>query len=125
MAATRCRRPSIAIKSNVESVIFARQLRMIQERCGYLPLEEIRELSARLGVPLHRLHEVISFFPHFRLEPPPDVEVHVCRDQACHLRARRSACRCSGSRRRVRRRGPRQGRRRLVPGPLRWCALPS
>ncbi len=62
------------------------QLRAIQERLGYLPREEIERLAARLGVPLHRLHEVVSFFPHFRLQPPPDVEVHVCRDLACHLR---------------------------------------
>ena len=61
------------------------QLRALQERHGYLPVEQIAALAARLGEPLHRLHEVISFFPHFRLEPPPDVEVRVCRDQACHL----------------------------------------
>ena len=36
--------------------------------------------------PLHRLHEVASFFPHYKLEKGPDVEVHVCRDMACHLR---------------------------------------
>jgi NADH:ubiquinone oxidoreductase subunit F (NADH-binding)/NADH:ubiquinone oxidoreductase subunit E len=66
--------------------MFVPQLRAIQERCGYLPPEEIKDLSARLDVPLHRLHEVISFFPHFRREPPPDVEVRVCRDQACYLR---------------------------------------
>src|SRR4029077_19833821 len=35
---------------------------------------------------LHRINEVISFFPHFRREPPPDVDVRVCRDIACHLR---------------------------------------
>jgi formate dehydrogenase beta subunit len=62
------------------------QLRAIQERHGYLPTEQIAELAARLGEPLHRLHEIISFFPHFRRQPPPDVEVHVCRDQACHSR---------------------------------------
>ncbi len=61
------------------------QLRAIQQRYGYLPVEQIAALSALLGEPLHRLHEVISFFPHFRLKPPPDVEVYVCRDQACHL----------------------------------------
>jgi len=71
--------------------MFIQPLREIQERCGYLPRSEIKELSVRLRVPLHRLHEVISFFPHFRMEtldkkPPPDVEVHVCRDMACHLR---------------------------------------
>ena len=66
--------------------MLVRQLRAIQERVGYLPREEIEQLSARLEVPPHRIHEVVSFFPHFRLKPPPDVEVHVCRDIAGHLR---------------------------------------
>ena len=61
------------------------ELRAIQERLGYLPDEDVKELAARLDVHLHELHEVISFFPHFRREMPPDVEVHVCRDMACHL----------------------------------------
>jgi NADH:ubiquinone oxidoreductase subunit F (NADH-binding)/NADH:ubiquinone oxidoreductase subunit E len=58
----------------------------IQHRCGYLPADELRALAQRLKVPLHRLHEVASYFPHFRLEPPPAVDVRVCRDMACHLR---------------------------------------
>src|SRR6516165_6542768 len=66
--------------------MFVRQLRAIQERFGYLPRENVERLSAESGVPLHRLHEVISFFPHFRWEKPPDVEVRVCRDLACHVR---------------------------------------
>jgi NADH:ubiquinone oxidoreductase subunit F (NADH-binding) len=37
-------------------------------------------------MPLHRLHEVASFFPHYRLEPPPTLEIKVCRDMSCHLR---------------------------------------
>ena len=65
--------------------MIVQQLRAIQEHDGYLPAEQIVGLAKRLGEPLHRLHEVISFFPHFRLKPPPDVEVYVCRDQACHL----------------------------------------
>ena len=62
------------------------QLRAIQERVGYLPDEELKRLADRLDVHLHRIHEVVSFFPHFRRKPPPDVEVRVCRDIACHLR---------------------------------------
>jgi NADH:ubiquinone oxidoreductase subunit F (NADH-binding)/NADH:ubiquinone oxidoreductase subunit E len=63
------------------------ELHEIQERSGYLPKEELVALSRRRkGMPLHRLHEVASFFPHFRLEPPPTLEVKVCRDMACHLR---------------------------------------
>ena len=58
----------------------------IQERCGYLPPEELSALAGRLDTPLHRVHEVASFFPHYRFEPPAAVEVRVCRDMVCHLR---------------------------------------
>ncbi|MGE3808146.1 MAG: NADH-ubiquinone oxidoreductase-F iron-sulfur binding region domain-containing protein, partial [Gemmataceae bacterium] len=61
------------------------ELNLIQERCGYLPEAELRELSERINQPLHRLHEVASFYPLYRLEPPPTVDVKVCRDMACHL----------------------------------------
>ena len=66
--------------------MIVQELHAVQDRCGYLPEDELRSLAGRLGVPLHRLHEVASFFPHYRLKPPPRVEVKVCRDMACHLR---------------------------------------
>ncbi|HEX8200360.1 MAG TPA: NADH-ubiquinone oxidoreductase-F iron-sulfur binding region domain-containing protein [Isosphaeraceae bacterium] len=66
--------------------MIVQELHEIQHRCGYLPVEELQALARRLEVPLHRLHEVASCFPHYRLEPPPAVEVGVCRDMACHLR---------------------------------------
>jgi NADH:ubiquinone oxidoreductase subunit F (NADH-binding)/NADH:ubiquinone oxidoreductase subunit E len=62
------------------------ELTKIQERCGYLPADELKALSKRTETPLHRLHEVASFYPLFRLETPSAVEVKVCRDMACHLR---------------------------------------
>jgi NADH:ubiquinone oxidoreductase subunit F (NADH-binding)/NADH:ubiquinone oxidoreductase subunit E len=61
-------------------------LNEVQARCGYLPEAEFRALTRRLGVPLHRVHEVASFYPLYRLQPPPAVDVAVCRDMACHLR---------------------------------------
>jgi formate dehydrogenase beta subunit len=61
------------------------ELRRIQEQFGYLPKPELEALSARLGEPLHRLHEVATFFPHFRLAPAPAASVKVCRDMGCHL----------------------------------------
>ena len=67
-------------------MIIVERLRQIQEHHGFLPGPELHALSTELGVPLHRLHEVASFFPHYRLEPGPRVEVRVCRDMACHLR---------------------------------------
>jgi NADH:ubiquinone oxidoreductase subunit F (NADH-binding)/NADH:ubiquinone oxidoreductase subunit E len=63
-------------------------LHEIQDEHGYLPKSELKSLAARTGVPLYRLQEVASFFPHFRLgdQPPPPISVKVCRDMACHLR---------------------------------------
>ena len=66
--------------------MIVQELREIQERCGWLPREELQALSHRTNVPLHRLHEVASFYPLYRLSPPPSVEVKVCRDMACHLK---------------------------------------
>jgi NADH:ubiquinone oxidoreductase subunit E len=56
------------------------QLREIQRAHGYIPVAALRELSERTGEYLYKLHGVISFFPHFRLQPPPPVEVLVCDD---------------------------------------------
>src|SRR5829696_715154 len=67
------------------------ELNKIQHRFGYLPAEELKALSLWAEsqgerLPLHRIHEVASFFPHYRLEKPVGLEVKVCRDMACHLR---------------------------------------
>ena len=65
--------------------MIVKELRAIQSKFGFLPVEELRALSARLHVPLYQLHGVASSFPHFRLDPPAPVEVRVCVDMACHL----------------------------------------
>jgi NADH:ubiquinone oxidoreductase subunit F (NADH-binding)/NADH:ubiquinone oxidoreductase subunit E len=62
------------------------QLRAIQRAHGFIPADRLRELSKRTGTPLHQLHGVITFFPHFRVAPPPPVEVLVCDDLSCHRR---------------------------------------
>lgn len=58
----------------------------IQSRHGYLPREELIALADRLSLPLYRIQEVVSFFPHYQIEPPKRCEIHVCRDMACALR---------------------------------------
>jgi NADH:ubiquinone oxidoreductase subunit F (NADH-binding) len=62
------------------------ELHTIQNQHGYLPVEALKALSRRLNVPLYRLYGLASFYPHFRLQPPPAVEIKVCRDVSCHLR---------------------------------------
>src|SRR5947209_2679104 len=60
-------------------------MRAIQDAHGYLSRHELERFSKESGIPLYRLQEVASYFPHFHLTPPPRITVQVCRDMACHL----------------------------------------
>jgi formate dehydrogenase beta subunit len=74
--------------------MIVQELHKIQHEFGYLPREQLFALQERLNAgrseskdqfKLYQLHQVASFFPHFRLEPPPAADVRVCRDMACFL----------------------------------------
>lgn len=65
--------------------MIVQELNAIQQKFGYLPEEELRSFSKRSRIPMYRLHEVASFFPHYRLKAPSTGTVLVCRDMACHL----------------------------------------
>ncbi|MGD0427847.1 MAG: NAD(P)H-dependent oxidoreductase subunit E [Candidatus Acidiferrales bacterium] len=65
------------------------ELREIQRQFGYLPADQLKALAKKIDVPLHRLHGVASFYPHFHLTPPPKADVRVCQDMSCHLRGAR------------------------------------
>src|SRR5262245_51476781 len=69
-----------------------RQLYDLQERHGHLSTDILRAFSEEARVPLYRLQELVSFYPHFRTIPPPRVEVAVCRDMACWLNGGGTAC---------------------------------
>ncbi len=73
--------------------MIVQELHHIQREHGYLPEDQLRALAERIQQPLHRLHEVASFFPHYQLQPPPAAEVKVCCDMACHLAGGESLCR--------------------------------
>ena len=56
-----------------------------QAERGYLDKEALHALAERLNVPLYRLQELVSFYPHFRSTPPKRVHLSVCRDVACRM----------------------------------------
>ncbi len=61
------------------------QLHDLQAQHGWLSDETLRAFSAETNVPLFRLQEVTSFYPHYRRSPPPRAHVTVCRDVACRM----------------------------------------
>jgi len=68
------------------------ELMRIQEREGWLSEPALRALAERLGVPLHRLESVSTFYTHFRRTPPGGAQLTVCRDVACALAGGAEAC---------------------------------
>jgi NADH:ubiquinone oxidoreductase subunit F (NADH-binding)/NADH:ubiquinone oxidoreductase subunit E len=60
-------------------------LNAIQERLGWLPREELVALSRDVRRPLYEIEGLISFYPHFRTEPPAKVTLHACHDLSCWL----------------------------------------
>src|SRR5260221_1514519 len=66
--------------------MIVQELHKLQTKHGYLPRQELVALGERLAVPLYRIQEVASFFPHYRTSPAAELEIHVCQDMACHLR---------------------------------------
>jgi formate dehydrogenase beta subunit len=61
-------------------------LNAIQERVGWLPREELVALARDVHRPLYEIEGLVSFYPHFRTDPPKPAEVRVCHDLSCWLR---------------------------------------
>jgi formate dehydrogenase/NADH-quinone oxidoreductase subunit F len=61
-------------------------LNAIQARVGWLPREELVSLSRDVHRPLYEIEGLVSFYPHFRTEPPRQAQLRVCHDLSCWLR---------------------------------------
>jgi NADH:ubiquinone oxidoreductase subunit F (NADH-binding)/NADH:ubiquinone oxidoreductase subunit E len=60
-------------------------LTAIQRRHGWLPRDELVQLSQEVRRPLYEIEGLISFYPHFRTSPPTKAALHVCHDLSCWL----------------------------------------
>jgi NADH:ubiquinone oxidoreductase subunit F (NADH-binding)/NADH:ubiquinone oxidoreductase subunit E len=61
-------------------------LNTIQARLGWLPREALEDLAREARRPRYEIEGLISFYPHFRTEPPTKVALHACHDLPCYLR---------------------------------------
>ena len=60
-------------------------LHALQAEHGFVPRNETMALSRRLGVPLARIFEVLTFYSYFRLEKPGRITLSVCEGTSCHI----------------------------------------
>jgi len=58
----------------------------LQAECGYLPVDQLKRLAARLEVPMSRLYAVATFYASFRLAPKGLHEVTLCVGTVCYLK---------------------------------------
>jgi NADH:ubiquinone oxidoreductase subunit E len=58
----------------------------VQERCGYIPEEDMRVISRELGVPEIEVYRAASFYNAFSLKPRGRNTVTICTGTACHVR---------------------------------------
>ena len=71
-------------KGKASSVI--QVLLEIQRENRWLPGEVLEKVSEKLGVPLSRIQQIVTFYKAFSVAPKGRHEIHVCQGTACHVR---------------------------------------
>jgi NADH-quinone oxidoreductase subunit E len=61
-------------------------LQETQRTFRYLPEAAIKEISTYLGMPESTIYGVATFYARFKLKPPGQNIIRVCRGTACHVR---------------------------------------
>ena len=61
-------------------------LQAAQNIYGYLPAEVLKEISAKLNIPVSKIYGVVTFYAQFHLNPRGRNIVRVCLGTACHVR---------------------------------------
>jgi formate dehydrogenase subunit gamma len=58
----------------------------VQDALGYIPAETVPIIAAGLNLSRAEVHGVISYYHHFRSEPPASRVIKICRAEACQAR---------------------------------------
>jgi len=77
---------AILSKFEGESTDLIPVLQDIQDSYNYLPKDELKDVAARLNVPLTQIYSVATFYTMFSLVPKGDHQLKVCLGTTCHLK---------------------------------------
>ena len=77
---------TILAKYNGDSYDLIPILQDVQQKFGYLPDPEMREVARFVGLPESRIYAVATFYEQFRFTPMGKNVITVCRGTACHVR---------------------------------------
>ncbi|HEX8955420.1 MAG TPA: formate dehydrogenase subunit gamma [Burkholderiaceae bacterium] len=58
-------------------------LHRIQDAIGYIPRSAIADIAGAFNLSRAEVHGVVTFYHHFRTQPPGQHQVQVCRAEAC------------------------------------------
>jgi formate dehydrogenase subunit gamma len=58
-------------------------LHAIQDELGYVPPRAVEPLARALNLSRAEVHGVITYYHHFRTEPPAPITVQLCRAESC------------------------------------------
>lgn len=61
-------------------------LHRVQEEMGYISNGAVQEVADLTGLPVARIHGVVSFYSFFRTTPPGRNQITVCLGTACYLK---------------------------------------
>ena len=75
-------------KSKRGSLIMA--LHEIQGAFGYVPWCSMEVVAEELKIPMAQIYSVLTFYNHFKLNPPGKVVISICDGTACHIKGSQS-----------------------------------
>ena len=58
-------------------------LHKIQDALGYIPRAIIGDIAGAFNLSRAEVHGVVTFYHHFRMQPPGQHQIQVCRAEAC------------------------------------------
>ncbi|MFP4355864.1 MAG: NADH-quinone oxidoreductase subunit NuoE [Phycisphaerae bacterium] len=61
-------------------------LQEVQDACGFLSRESVRQISEFLNLPASKIYGVATFYNQFRFKALGKYHIQVCRGTACHVK---------------------------------------